>query len=109
MGLDIGELVDAMVGAAGASVGEDFPKVKRYFEQESKQMASRLAMIADLYADGVISQSRAMDYVEMQKDAWSSVLLAVKGLTQLMVEEALNAALDAVREIVNGVLDFDLL
>jgi hypothetical protein len=37
------------------------------------------------------------------------VLLAVKGLTQLMVEEALNAALDAVREIVNGVLDFDLL
>ncbi len=38
-----------------------------------------------------------------------TLLLSVEGLTLIMIESTLNAALDSVRDAVNTVLDFDLL
>jgi hypothetical protein len=47
--------------------------------------------------------------VKFQKEAWETVLLAVAGLNQFMVEQALNAALKAVNEMVNTAVGFALI
>lgn len=45
----------------------------------------------------------------MQKSATRSVLLTAEGLGELATEEAINAALDVARPIVNAALGFLLL
>lgn len=56
-----------------------------------------------------ISDDQAELMHQMQKNATKAVFLSVQGMTTLMAEQALNAASDAVKETVNGALNFTLL
>jgi hypothetical protein len=109
MNIDTTQLATDMINAAKGVVGEKWPATQAYFESESKMFAERLATIARMRVDGDISESRAKQHVEMQKEAWETTLLAVQGLNQLMVEEALNAALKIVKDTVNTAIGFALL
>jgi len=109
MKLNTDDVVQKMIAAAKGVVGDKWPATQRYFESESSIFAERLASIATLLAEGAISQTRAQSHVQFQKEAWESVLLAVEGLNQIMVEQALNAALNAVNEVVNKAVGFALL
>jgi hypothetical protein len=109
MSIDVSEVAEKMLAAAKEVVGTKWPGTKSYFESETKIFAERFVSIARLYAEGAISEERAKSHVDFQKEAWETVLLAVAGLNQLMVEEALNAALKAVKGVVNGTIGFALL
>jgi hypothetical protein len=109
MSLDVSAVTLAMLAAAKGVVGETWPATQTYFESEAKIFAERFTSIANLRAEGLITESRARRHVELQKEAWETVLLAVAGLNQIMVEEALNAALDAVTDVVNAAMGFALL
>jgi len=109
MSLDVSDVAGKMLEAAKGVVGNKWPATKKYFESEARMFAERLRSIEQLLAAGVISEERARSHVEFQKEAWETVLLAVAGLNQLMVEEALNAALKAVGTIVNKAVGFALL
>jgi len=109
MSLDVSAIAGQMLAAAKGVVGEKWPATQTYFDSETKIFAQRLASIAELRASGSISEERAKSHLQFQKEAWDTVLLAVEGLNQLMVEEALNAALDAVRAIVNKAIGFALI
>lgn len=109
MSLNVNEVASKMVLAAKGVVGEQWPATQAYFESESRVFAERFASIARLRAQGLISESRARSHVRFQREAWETVLLAVAGLNQIMVEQALNAALNAVNEIVNKAVGFALL
>jgi hypothetical protein len=109
MSLDVPDLAGRMIDAARGVVGTQWPATRSYFESESRIFAERFATIAALRAAGAISEARARSHVEFQKQSWETVLLAVAGLNQLMVEQALNAALDAVRSVVNTAVGFVLL
>lgn len=109
MSIDTTEVIKKMLNAAKGVFDEKWPETKDYAESEVKIFAERFATIAKLRASGAISEKRAKSHVEFQKEAWETVLLAVAGLNQLLVEEALNAALDAVKEIVNTAVGFVLL
>ena len=109
MSIDVSEIAEKMLAAAKGVIGDKWPTTQKYFESEAKIFAERFASIEKLRAEGAISEERAKSHVEFQKEAWETVLLAVVGLNQLMVEQALNAALKAVREIVNKAVGFALL
>lgn len=109
MSIDVIDITTKMIEAARGVVGEKWPTTQTYFESESKIFAERFASIANLRAEGLISEFRAKKHVKFQKEAWQTVLLAVAGLNQLMVEQALNAALNAVSEIINAAVGFALL
>jgi len=109
MSIDTNEVYTKMLDAAKSVFKDKWPQTKDYAESEAKIFAERFSTIARLRTEGKITERRAKLHVEFQKDAWETVLLAVDGLSQLLVEEALNAALDAVKGIVNKAVGFDLI
>ncbi|HSW14639.1 MAG TPA: hypothetical protein VLI06_17475 [Solimonas sp.] len=109
MSLNVEEIASGMIGAAKGVVGERWPATQKYFESESRMFAERLASIAAMHAEGLISEGRARLHVEFQTEAWETTLLAVQGLNQLMIEEALNAAIKVIRDAVNTSVKFVLL
>ena len=109
MSLDIDAITKDMIAAAKGVVDDRWPTTREYFESESKMYAQRLASIAKMFNDGLISEKRAKEHVEFQNEAWQTTLEAVKGLSQLVVEQALNAAIKVIRDAVNTAIGFALL
>lgn len=109
MNINVNDITIKMISAAKSVVGDKWSVTQSYFESESRIFAERFASIANLRDGGLISESRAKKHVKFQKEAWETVLLAVVGLNQIMVEQALNAALAAVSDIVNKAVGFALL
>ena len=109
MSIYIDAIGKKMIAAAQSVVKEKWPSTKSYFESESKAYAARLATIVQLREEGLISETRAKQHVEFQTNAYETVLLAVGGLTQLLVEQALNAAIAVIRDVVNKAIGFVLL
>lgn len=109
MSIDIDAIGKQMIAAAQGVVKEKWPSTKSYFESESKAYAARLATIVQLREEGLISETRAKQHVAFQTNAYETVLLAVGGLTQLLIEQALNAAIAVIRDVVNKAIGFALL
>lgn len=109
MSLDLEQLSQAMLTAAKGQVAENWPQIKDYAEQEAKKLAENLVLIEKLKLTQQISDEQAKLMHQMQRNATQAVLLSVQGMTELMAEQALNAALDAVKETVNAALNFTLL
>ncbi|MCI5159060.1 MAG: hypothetical protein D3906_11630, partial [Candidatus Electrothrix sp. AUS1_2] len=86
-----------------------WPEVQNYVESEAQIYAQRLASVAKLYADGHITKERARKHLAMQKEAWETTLISVTGMSQLMLEAALNAAIKVIRGAVNTAIGFALL
>lgn len=109
MSLDIGELASSMIEAFKGELSDKWPEVKEYAETEAKKLAENLAMIERMKLSGEINEEQARLHHDIQKNATRAVLLAIEGLGLLAVEQAINAAMDVLRETVNGALGFGLL
>jgi hypothetical protein len=109
MALNVSDLAKSMVGAAKGKLGEHWPEVKEYAKSEARKTAETLALIERLSLTGDINARQAKALLQMQKNSAQAVLLTIEGLGLLAVEAAINAALAAVRETVNGAVGFVLL
>lgn len=109
MSLNLEQLSQAMISAAKGQVADKWPQIKDYAKQEAKKLAENFVLIEKLKLTQEISNEQAELMHQMQKNATKAVLLSVQGMTTLMAEQALNAALNAVKETVNGALNFTLL
>jgi len=109
MSLDVDVIAKDMIAAAKGVVDQKWPATREYFESESKMYAQRLASVAKMYADGIISEKRAKEHIALQNEAWETTLLAVNGLSQILIEQALNAAIKVIRDAVNKAIGFALL
>jgi hypothetical protein len=109
MSINVDELLAAMLAAAEGVLSEKWPEIQDYAETELKGIAEGIALVERLYLAGQITQEQARLLVEMKKNTARIVMLTAKGLGVLAVEQAINAALDVVKEVVNGALDFALL
>lgn len=88
---------------------EKTPDIKNYAESESQKLAQSLVMIEQLAATGKIDEYEAKLHLDIQKNATRMVFLTIEGLGVLAVEQAINAALAAVKDAVNTALGFALL
>lgn len=98
-------ILDAMKGV----FQNRWPEVKTYAMGESNKLAHSLVQISELRLTGQISEGECSVLLEMQKNSMRAVLLAIEGMGMIMVEMAINAALGAVRDAVNGAIGFGLL
>lgn len=109
MSIDVDVIAKDMITAAKGIVDSNWPATREYFESESKMYAQRLASVAKMYANGIITEKRAKEHIALQNEAWETTLLAVNGLSQVLIEQALNAAIKVIRDAVNKAIGFALL
>lgn len=109
MKLNKKELRATMREATRNELGAMWPDVREYFEAENRKLIEMLKMIALLKAQGKIDDITAKSLLEGQAMVRETLLLTIEGMTIIMIENTLNAALDSIRDAVNTVLDFKLL
>jgi hypothetical protein len=109
MSLNVSELAAQMLGAAQEVLSGKWPEIKDYAESETKKLAQSLATIEKLHVTGQISDEQAGLHLDIQKNASRTVLLTLEGLSLLVVEQAINAALRVVKDTVNTALGFALI
>lgn len=107
--LDANEVLTAMLSAAEQAAKKRWPKVKSYCEPELKKIGAAIVSIEERRALGLISDNAARLELKICRSATEVVLEGLKGEAKLAAEAAINAALDAVREMVNRALGFALL
>jgi len=109
MAFDVRKLVRKMFKAFETSLAEKWPEVKDYAEAEAKKMAESLVMIEKLVITGQINEDQAKLHYQIQRNSTRIVLLTIEGLGIIAVEQAINAALDVLKDTVNTALDFTLI
>lgn len=108
-GISASALVTPIIGAFKGTFDDHWPEIKDYAEGEGKKLAYSLEQIVKLRTTGQINNEECYVLLEMQKNTARTVLLALKGMFLLLVEQAINAALAAVRDVVNGAIGFAFL
>ncbi|HDY7896817.1 hypothetical protein ACEUKD_08395 [Vibrio diabolicus] len=109
MSLNVEQLTSQMIAAFSSELGEHWNKVEEYAKTEAKKLAENLVMIEKLRLTQAITEEESKLYFDIQKNATRSVLLTIEGLGLIAVEQAINAAINVLREGVNTALDFALL
>lgn len=109
MALDLNELKAAMVGAAKASLASDWPRARDFADAEFRKLALSLRDIAALAAQGKVNRTQARSLLAIHRNTTRMVLLTVKGLGRIAVDNAINAALGAAAKLVNSAAGFALL
>jgi len=109
MAFNIDQLIGAMLAAVKPVLVKDWGEAAPYAKTEATKIAHTLANIAELRAANQINDDQAAALLDMQKQASQAVLLAIEGIGLIAAQKAINAALAAVRDVVNGALGFSLL
>ncbi|MBY0476655.1 MAG: hypothetical protein K2Q24_03350 [Chitinophagaceae bacterium] len=109
MPLDTQQLVNDMLGAAKLNLGKFWKQAKPFAENETLNMANKLLMIEQLKLEGKITKEEALLHIDIQKSAFRTVLLSIKGLGLIAVEGTINAALGSIAKVVNKALGWGLL
>jgi len=113
--LDVQSLASQMLSAALPILKKGVTDIQTFAKSEFTLIAQRIVSIGEQLAEGKaglpggINEEQARLLLDMQKNASRSTLLTVEGLGLLMVEQAINAALGAVRKAVNAALGIALL
>lgn len=96
--IDVGELgsqAAAEIIRILTGAGKD---VADYAQAEGRKLATSAAEIAALFASGTINQEEARLHLNIQKHASRAVLLAIAGVSLVAAEQAINAALNIIKE-----------
>ena len=109
MALDVGTLANQMLGAALPILKKDAQDAESFAKTEFTKIAQTIVSIGEQLTAGIINEDQATLLLDMQTSASRNVLLTLEGLALLAVEEAINAALDVVKNTVNAALGFALL
>jgi hypothetical protein len=107
--IDVDQVLTGMLGAAQGVFNEKWPEIKDYAEAEFEKLAKTLIQIELLRLRNQISEGEASVLFEMQKNTARAVMLTLEGMSLLLVEGAINAALAVVKDTVNSALGFALL
>ena len=109
MSLDVGQLASQMLAAAAGPLKAGGPKVLSYEQTEFTKIAQEIASIEAQSLAGSVTQDEASLLLDMQKQATRAVLAGVEGMSLILAEQAINAALQAIKGIVNSVVHFTLI
>ncbi len=108
-GFNIGNLVQDMINAAAGVCGQKWPLIREYAETEYKKYCETIQNIKRMHDEGMIDEEESRLLLDIQKSAMRSVLLCVEGMGILMVEQAINAAINSIKSVVNTAIGFVLL
>ena len=107
--LDFSSIFNAMLKAAKDSLADKWPAVEELGTSSFKSLAQELIDIEMLRLNNKITDEQARLLLDMNKGTLKIVLLSIEGIGLVAAEEAINAALNAVKNVVNTALGFVLL
>lgn len=106
--INVSEVLSSMLTAAEGVFDQQWPQIKDFADTEFEKLAKTLAQIVKLKTTNQITEGEASVLLEMQKNTARAVMLALEGMGLLLVEQAINAALQVVKDTVNAAIGFDL-
>jgi hypothetical protein len=109
MSLDLQSLASSMLTAAKGPLQADWKTVEPFAKTQFTNIAQQIVDIEAQLLAGTINQVQASLLLDMQTNASRAALLTVEGIGLLAAQDAINAALGALRQMVNGALKFPLL
>ena len=109
MALNVTELAENMLTAAKDVLEEKWEEASTFAEIEFNSLAEGLKAIEEKLLIGAITTQQAEILFKMKKNAAQSVLLTIEGIGIIAAEQAINEALNVVKDTVNGVLNFPLI
>ena len=110
MSISVDEVFQNMMSAGATSVGDNWGDISTFAETEFKKMAQQIVDIATNVAEHAVDPSKGYDadagkiLMNMQRLSTVNVLVAMSAMTMVMVEQAMNAMLDAVKNALGGVI-----
>jgi hypothetical protein len=107
--IEAGSLRPPILVAVRSMLGKHWDYVQLHAEGEAAKMAQALETVSRLRLGGMINDDQAIGFIDMQRHAMQSVLLAVEGIGLTAAQNAVNAALGAVKDVINKGLPFPLL
>jgi len=107
--LSFGDIFEKMLEAAKGQLENHWPTIKDLATSSIKTLAQNIVDIERMEEDGTITEEQAKLKLQLQKDAFKILLLTNEAIGLLIVEAALNAALNAIKEIVNTAIGFVLI
>ena len=105
----IDELLKQMLDAAKGVLKSQWKLVKPMAELQLRSILFNLELIAELKLKGKISKEQAALHLEIQKQSIRTTMLSFEGIGIVAAEKALNAALAAVRTVVNKGLGWKII
>ncbi len=107
--IDFDQLIKTMLDAMKAPLSEQWKNAKPFVKQETKSFAQNIQLIQRLKKEDKISKEQAVLHMSIQRGAFRVVLLTIEGLGILAVEAAINAAIQAIKGIVNTAVGWSIL
>jgi len=102
--VDIGQIAGDALAAMLGIIDDQGPEIAAYAQAEAAKIATSIAQIGQLRLNGVINDAEMALHMDIQKSASRAVLMAVKGMSILTAEQAVNAALAVVTGAVSQAL-----
>ena len=109
MALDLTELATNMASAAKEVLTESWDDIQPLAEANFFLLAEGITNIEEKILLGDISEEKAKKLLRMKKNTLEIALLTIEGLSLIAVEQAINAALNIVKDAVNSALHFTLI
>ncbi|RYY37581.1 MAG: hypothetical protein EOP46_02125 [Sphingobacteriaceae bacterium] len=107
--IDFSKLFSDMLGAAKTQLAGKWPEVKDLATSSIKTLAQSLVDIQEMSASGTISKEQASLLLDLHKNTTKMVLLSVEVIGIVAAEQAINAALDIVKDTINNTIGFGLI
>ena len=105
---DVDAVLKSMAAAAAAVLKKQWPQVETFAKTEFEKIAQTVVSIGEGVAAKTITQDQAPILLDMQKNASRAVLAAAEGMTLVAAEQAINAAIGAVKTAINTFVGFPL-
>ena len=106
---DSQELLSLMVSAAQDIAENKWDDIKETAEIEFEMILYRIEKIENRLAAGSLPEDEAKFLLSLEVSASQIVLTRIEVLRNLEVQRIVNAVLNAIGSIVNGVVKFDLI
>jgi hypothetical protein len=105
---DVKDIIGKISEAVKVALGDKWEEAKDFAESESKKFGQNIAEIALWKETGKITEEQGRVLLRMHQRSMKMVLTALEGISLVLAEKAINAAIDAISGIVNSLIGWDV-
>jgi hypothetical protein len=104
MEIDFKSVAADMLEAIKNVVGDNISDIQDLVDDELEDFAKRTATLTKKVAAGTLSVEQAKSILKIRKNAVETVILSAAGIGILAAEEAINAAIGVLKEVIVGAI-----
>ena len=109
MALNLDQLLAAMLTAAKSALGANWPLAATTAKDSFQGLAQILINIENDKLHGDLTESEAKELLDMHKEAVKGAIEGLKGVGTLLAQAAINAAMGAIKDVVNKAIGWTLI